>query len=109
MQTLERLLSELKGSSTWRHVDDEEAVGLKNQLNKELSSNHKLSNITKSLIVVARDKASDDILLREVDDLDRYYLVHLTWQPHPDSHVDFPWSESINDPQELRKLLSGCQ
>jgi hypothetical protein len=54
-------------------------------------------------VVAHRDGATDDILVRQVDEPERYTVIHLTWAgqreidaSHPSVEVDGSWEDFLD-------------
>jgi hypothetical protein len=61
----------------WRYPDSAAAQGLHAELQRELPPGHLL--FERAVEVVAYREDQDDVLLRHVNEPDRFTVIHLTW------------------------------
>ena len=75
--------------SGWFTASPEEAKRLLQELKLELTEAHQLHGLPLEL-VAHRDGATDDILVRNSEQPEVYYVVHLTWRMGPEIDGDHP-------------------
>ncbi|WP_412005270.1 hypothetical protein [Aestuariibius insulae] len=81
-------------------VEENERTLLEKQLRTEIGVAHHLYQAVERLRVIARDYASDDVLVSDPTVTPQYYVVHLTWSDTPSENEEFPTFCSV-----LKSLL----
>lgn len=82
----------------WIEISAEEALGLENELAREVCSEHILANVPAKCI--ARRDGRDDFLFRVTSDNAAYAVVHLTWSK--ESSPDWPWAKLFSDIDDFK-------
>lgn len=76
---------------SWKRLDRVEASNLLAQLKVEVGRRHLLWNSLQGTEVLARDSASDDILIETTEEAGvAFFVVHLTWSQASDAESAFP-------------------
>ena len=75
---------------SWELVRGNQRTLLGEQLRRELGDAHQLYEAVERLNVIARDGASDDILVVDPKETLEAYVVHLAWSDGPNEDVNFP-------------------
>ena len=104
--TEEQLLSLLPEG--WFVSDAEQAMGLYEELQKELPKGHFLYK--KEVYVLAHREGTDDILCQHKDDKTHFTVIHLTWSGKEEKSIEFPYMEcdgSFNDFLEYENSFLG--
>lgn len=90
----------------WKRLDGSKAANLLEQLKTEVGSRHQLWNCLHRTEVLAKDSASDDILIEISGDTGfALFVVHLTWSQAAEADGDFPSVTELSIsavPRELR-------
>ncbi len=89
----------------WRKLDANEALALVQQLQQEVSAQHKLAAIT-DVRALARSTTSDDVVYEAVLANERILTqVHLTYGKPSDAR--FPWSEVFRRASDWRQQAAN--
>lgn len=81
---------------SWELVEDDQRTLLNKQLRRELGVAHQLHEAVERLRVIARDCASDDVLVTDLTETVHAYVVHLTWSDRPSENENFPSTCSMS-------------
>ncbi|MFY0660035.1 MAG: hypothetical protein JXR15_06035 [Shimia sp.] len=91
---------------SWKRIDCAEALSLLVQLKVEVGRRHPLWNCLHRTEVLARDSASDDVLIEITGTSGvALFVVHLTWSQAVDANGVFPGVAELGVaavPSELR-------
>ena len=89
-------------SKGWFPVNSKQAIGLFEELQRELPQGHILYN--KAVKVIAdRNGATDDILCQHEDDRNHFTVIHLTWSGKKEMNEKYPYVEFDGTFDELYK------
>ncbi len=92
-------------TSSWQVVE-ESNESLVLELNKEISSSHKLAGVDfKSL---AKCKSNDDVLfIGEKNNEEFYVLVHLSWRGTTEENPEFPSFKLFESLEDFKKYIEA--
>ncbi len=76
----------------WFPASEAESKALYAELQKELPCGHLLFGVDVE-VIGHRDGATDDVLVRHVNQANRYTVVHLTWSGQQEGDPSHPWVE----------------
>ena len=80
----------------WELVGDNQRTLFEKQLRREIGIEHHLYQAVERLKVIARDCASDDVLVTDPTETLHAFVVHLAWSDGPSEEVDFPSACSVS-------------
>ncbi len=84
------------GWQSWELVNEEQRERFEVQLRMEVRAGHPLYEAVERLKVIARDGASDDILVADFSCPDKTYVVHLCWSNGTGEDTLFPSTCSMS-------------